>query len=274
MGANAGGALSGAASGAEMGTQIMPGWGTAIGAVAGGLLGACSGGGDAPATVPYVPVDTQQAQQQAIQGNQVNESSLEALLSRSNTFQQGQASSMMEKAMPGYTALAGKLTNLASTMATNPYDIPSDVQANLTRKAAEMGVNTGRSGQSGDFSLLRYLGVNSLQYGQSRISQATNLTSMLASIAPKVNPMSPLSFMTTDQAQLATTANNNTMAPGVYQGAANAQAASDNWNSLSTLSSLSSIAGQAKAGNWFGTNTTTSPLDKNGMNGQALYTRD
>ncbi|WP_020209051.1 YMGG-like glycine zipper-containing protein [Gilvimarinus chinensis] len=33
------GAMTGAASGAMMGTQIMPGWGTAIGAVAGGLLG-------------------------------------------------------------------------------------------------------------------------------------------------------------------------------------------------------------------------------------------
>ena len=33
------GALGGAASGAAMGTAIMPGWGTAIGALAGGLLG-------------------------------------------------------------------------------------------------------------------------------------------------------------------------------------------------------------------------------------------
>ena len=36
----AGSALSGAASGAAAGSMIMPGWGTAIGAVAGGLLGA------------------------------------------------------------------------------------------------------------------------------------------------------------------------------------------------------------------------------------------
>jgi hypothetical protein len=31
--------LGGAASGAAMGSMIMPGWGTAIGAVGGGLLG-------------------------------------------------------------------------------------------------------------------------------------------------------------------------------------------------------------------------------------------
>lgn len=38
------GAMSGAASGAMMGSQIMPGWGTAIGAVAGGLIGWASAG--------------------------------------------------------------------------------------------------------------------------------------------------------------------------------------------------------------------------------------
>lgn len=37
-----GGALGGAASGAAAGTAIMPGWGTAIGAMAGGLMGAFS----------------------------------------------------------------------------------------------------------------------------------------------------------------------------------------------------------------------------------------
>lgn len=38
----AAGALGGAAQGAAMGSMIMPGWGTAVGAVAGGILGALS----------------------------------------------------------------------------------------------------------------------------------------------------------------------------------------------------------------------------------------
>lgn len=40
MGADAAGAATGAASGAAMGTMVLPGIGTAIGAVAGGLFGA------------------------------------------------------------------------------------------------------------------------------------------------------------------------------------------------------------------------------------------
>lgn len=38
------GAFSGAATGAELGTQIMPGWGTAIGAIGGGIAGMFTGG--------------------------------------------------------------------------------------------------------------------------------------------------------------------------------------------------------------------------------------
>lgn len=44
--ASGSGAVKGAAGGAAAGTAILPGWGTAIGAVAGGLLGAFGGGDD------------------------------------------------------------------------------------------------------------------------------------------------------------------------------------------------------------------------------------
>lgn len=42
---NYSGAAQGAAGGAALGTAILPGWGTAIGGVAGGLIGAFGGGG-------------------------------------------------------------------------------------------------------------------------------------------------------------------------------------------------------------------------------------
>ncbi len=44
MGASLSGGIQGAATGAQVGTMIMPGWGTAIGAVAGGLMGAFGSG--------------------------------------------------------------------------------------------------------------------------------------------------------------------------------------------------------------------------------------
>lgn len=46
MDSRASGGIGGAAQGAAIGTQIAPGWGTAIGAVAGGVLGILGGGGE------------------------------------------------------------------------------------------------------------------------------------------------------------------------------------------------------------------------------------
>mgnify|MGYP001556605870 CR=1 FL=1 len=212
---------------------------TGVGSLAAGILNKKQ----APGTAALSPVDLQAQQKAAIQGNMANESSIEALLNRSNTFAQGQANSLMEQAMPGYTALAGKLTGLASDLATNPYDLPPDVQANLQRKAAEMGVSTGRQGQAGDFSLLQDLGVNELNYGQSRIQQAQGLTGLLASIAPKVNPMSPMSFYVTPGQTAQIASETNQAQQQIAQSGLNANAAAANANSQSLWDSLAFSGG-------------------------------
>ena len=58
----AGEALSGAAQGAAVGTAIMPGWGTAIGAVAGAFMGGSStGGGGSGGGAAATPMASQAA---------------------------------------------------------------------------------------------------------------------------------------------------------------------------------------------------------------------
>ncbi|MES2249216.1 MAG: hypothetical protein V4645_18190 [Pseudomonadota bacterium] len=59
----AGEALSGAAQGAAVGTAIMPGWGTAIGAVAGAFMGGSSstGGGASGGGAAATPMASQAA---------------------------------------------------------------------------------------------------------------------------------------------------------------------------------------------------------------------
>ena len=98
------GIAGGAISGAEAGSALGP-WGTVGGAVIGGLAGLLGGSGNQKAATPvgYVPVNLQTTQAQAINGDQAASGSLDQLLSQSNSFQQGQATSLMNQALPGYS---------------------------------------------------------------------------------------------------------------------------------------------------------------------------
>lgn len=184
-------------------------------------------------------IDPSLAQYQAIQGNLSNQADIEKLVSSTNKFDQDQAISLMEQAMPGYKGLSSKLTTLAGNLASNPYEVPKDVQDNLHRLAAEKGIATGRQGQAGQFSLLRDLGLNELQYGAQNINQAQGLTSLLASIAPRINPMSPMSMYITPNQQIGAAENNQAMNQGYLNAnaeAANQRAAIDAnmWSKLGT----------------------------------------
>lgn len=193
----------------------------------------------------YENVNLQQEQQDAIAGNLASQGSIEELLTRSNTFQQGQALSLAEQAMPGYGALSQSLTQRAQSMADNPYDVPVEVTKNLERLAAERGISAGTRGQFNDFSLLRDFGVNSLQYGQANIQGAQSITSLLSSIAPKVNPMSPLAFYVTPQQNAGNTTANNRENQAIAQSGINAQNAASRQASTDLWSNLAQLAGSA-----------------------------
>ncbi len=232
------------------------GWFTywAIGTAAVGAIGSVVSSNNkkkaaeaAAAASGYDNVDLQKQQSDAISGNLANQSSIEDLLSRANTFQQGQASSLAELAMPGYSALSQSLTQRAQTMADHPYDLPVEVTKNLERLAAERGISTGVRGQANDFSLLRDFGVNSLQYGQSNIQGAQSITGLLAGIAPKVNPMSPLAFYVSPEQSAAAATNNNMQNQAVRASAANNLAQVQSQSSTDLWANLTKLAGVAGA---------------------------
>ncbi len=56
--------------------------------------------------------------------------------------------------------------------------------------------------------------MNELQYGQQNLQTASGLTSLLASIAPKVNPMSPMSMYLTPAQAIGTAESNADRAQG------------------------------------------------------------
>lgn len=196
---------------------------TVVSSVGGALLGKQK----APKAAP--PIDLTAEQRKSIAGNISNEGDIESLISRANSFSQDQNLALMEKAMPGYGALSKALTSTAQSELADPYSLPKDVQDNIARLAAERGISAGTKGEFNDFSLLRDFGINSLQYGQSRINQAQGITGLLASIAPKVNPLSPMSFYVTPGQQAQVAAGNQSAQQAQY----NAQAAADNYNNAS-----------------------------------------
>jgi hypothetical protein len=185
------------------------------------------------------PIDLTEQQGKSITGNLRNEGDIEKLISQSNSFTQGQASDLMERAMPGYGKLSAAFTQTAQNDLAHPYDVPKDVTDNLERLAAERGISAGTRGQFNDFSLLRDFGVNSLSYGASKIQQAQSITSMLGSLAPKVNPLSPLSFYVTPGQQAQVAAGNTS----AQQASNNANAAANNYNNDNLWGSVSSGVG-------------------------------
>lgn len=187
------------------------------------------------------PIDLTAQQGQAVQGNLANTNSIDQLVGQTNSFNQSQASSLMEQAMPGYTKLASQFTNTASNDLAHPYDVPADVTANIQRLASENGIRGGTGGNFNNFSLLRDFGVNELNYGQAKIGQAQSITSMLSSIAPKVNPLSPLSMYVTPGQEAQVAAGNNS----ALQASNNAQAAATNYNDANLWGTLSTAAGGA-----------------------------
>lgn len=229
-------------------------WGAAIGAA--GAIGAAylkSSGSSQSATpgVPYTPVDLQAQQQQAVSGNLANLPSINDLLSQSNDFQQQQATKLKNQSLPGYSQLASNLTGQATSLAANPYAIPQSVTDQLTQYAAEQNIGNGTGANSG-FSgnnMLRSLGINALQYGQSNLASATNALGVLSGTAPSVSPMSPLSFLVSPAQsasnQQLTNTNNQEIAQGAQNSATNARNANATnlWDSLT-----SSVGGTEQAG--------------------------
>ncbi len=247
---------SGAASGAAAGSSFGP-WGTLIG----GLVGAFANKKKAAPTAPFVAtptIDAQGQQKQAIQGNLDVQPSLEELLSRSNRFQQGQASDMLEQAVPGYGKLSSAITKSATDKLNDPYALPPEVQKNLQRIAAEKGVNVGTHGETRSFSALRDLGVNMLDYGNSNFQQALQGLQTVTGVAPRVSPMSPLSFLLNSGQQLGIagqnseiTRANNAGQQATTQGGSNAETAAQNFNTNNMWTNLLQMMGQMDGeGGW------------------------
>ena len=222
----------------------MGGWFTwfGVGSTAATIVGGLLNKQKAPATAQYTPVDPAQIESQTINADLSNQGSAQQLAGSSNTFNSSQALQMLNTALPGYSGLASSLMGNAQSIAADPYAVPKSVTDQLTQYAAENNIQAGTGASSGfsGSNMLRSLGINALQYGQTNMQTAMSALSTLTGTAPQVSPTSPLSFMLSPSSVLQTQTQNNTMQQNVAQGANNASAAAGNANSSNLWDSITS----------------------------------
>lgn len=213
----------------------------AVGA-AGSIYSASQNKAKAPATVPYQNIDPTAVQNAAISGDQASLGAATSLAGSTNTSAAQQSLAARNITQPGYSALAGNLSTDANNLAANPYQVPQSVVDQLSQYAAENNIGEGTGNASGfsQDNLLRSLGVNQLQYGQTNLGLATSALSTLSGTAPNISPTSPLSFLLTPSQSLSAQTNNATQNQAIGQGAANASAAAANQNSANLFDTITS----------------------------------
>ena len=212
-------------------------------------------------------LDWQAEQQKAIEGNLATLPQSEKLLAATNTFNQSESNRLMEAALPGWSKLQSSMTSTAQNLMTNPYELDQDTQDYLQKKAAEMGVSSGARGGFEKFNLLKDFGVTSMQYGTQRINQAQSLFSTLASTAPRVNPMSPISMFVTPQQIASTTQQQNISNQQVAQSANNLQTQATMNQNQAIWGSVGSVAGSVDWSKMFNSTNGNVPSSTGYKNG-------
>jgi hypothetical protein len=245
------GAMSGAAAGAQAGTAIMPGWGTAIGAVVGGVAG-YFGSKDKkpPQAAPFTPLDIRTEQKNAIDANLANFDRSATLASKTNSFTMSESQRLLEQALPGISTIQKRMLSEVNKDLDGQTTLPRDVQEQTARFAAEKGVSRGTSGNFNAFNLVKDFGFNLIDWQQASRVRALNTLSTVYGMAPRVNVMSPMASMVDPNTAIGVASQNNGMKYNIEQSRLNAQnqfengeAATTNGALMGTMSSFGSIIG-------------------------------
>lgn len=239
------GAASGAASGAAAGSAFGP-WGALVGGVA-GLLGGLGGKKEPPKFAGTLNIN------QTLQDYYGTTSRLlpkaQQVASQINTFDQAEQMRIIEEAMPGIGKIRTQLMSQLQEDVTNK-GLPTEIEDNLRRKAAEMGVSRGTSGQFEQFNLLRDFGFNMVDWERARRAQALQTMAAVTQISPKVNPMSPHSLILSPTQHMTIESNNLDRRQAYYNTVAGVQ--NDNRAQMSTAISGMISGGGVAADYWRG----------------------
>jgi len=222
---------------------------TAMLVQAGGqILGSVLGKQKAPQQASYTPVDPAAVQKQTITGNLQNMAGAQDVASQTNSFNQSEATRLLESAMPGFGATQKRLMAQINEDLANQNSLPAEVQQQIARYAAEKGVTRGTSGNFNGFNLVKDFGFNLMDWKNASRTRALNTLSTVFGMTPRVNPMSPMAMMVDPNAAISVQTQNNQMAYNTQQAGYNANAAASNYNNMmmaGAFMNASNFAGNA-----------------------------
>ncbi len=163
---------------------------------------------------------------------------------RANEAAQKQALDLLEQAMPGISKVQGRLMQQLQ-QDLSERGLPREVEENLMRKAAEMGVSRG-TGNSDftKFSALRDLGIEHMKMVEFRRRMAMSSMQQLFQSTPRVNPMSPTSMLLTPGTTLQVQSQNIDRRQAYY----NAKAQIDAQHKAGIMKAITGVAGFALGG--------------------------
>jgi hypothetical protein len=211
----------------------------------GSILGSILGRQKAPKQAEYKPVDPNAVAKQTIAGNLQNFDAASELAGKTNEFDQSQATSLLEQAMPGFSAMQKKMMSMVDEDLASQNSLPQDVKDQIARFAAEKGVSRGTSGGFNGFNLVKDFGFNLLDWRNAARARAMNTLSTVYGMTPRVNPMSPMAMMVDPNTAINVQGQNNQMAYNVQQAGYNAQAAASNYNRMLLAGTVSNMANAA-----------------------------
>ncbi len=230
-----------------------------IGSVGGALLGRQK----APQQAAPPKIDVAQAAADAANANAQNFSKNAALSTKTNDFNQAEAIRLLDKAIPGFSAMQAKMMQGANQDmdASMSGGLNPAMTANLNRLAAEKGVSRGTSGNFNQFSAMRDFGVNMMDWQNANRARALSTMSSVFGQSARVSPMSPMSMFVSPSQTLEANRFNEEGRYNAQQGQFNAQSAASNYNAQLTGAAFSKVASTLGAyGASFAGGTSTAAL--------------
>ncbi len=144
------------------------------------------------------------------------------LTSEINRFDQQQAMSLMETALPGFSQMSKSYMELLQRDMNELQSggLPPELAEQIGREVAGANLRTGITGEAGAFNLARNLGIGTIDYQNMLRQRSLSTLSAITSMVPRISPMSSTGFLVTPEQAMRTAEGNR----DVQQAGFNAQA--------------------------------------------------